>query len=223
MARFTTPMNTLLFSAAFAGMASYNVDAASEDRWFLRPQVGLSLISDFQARSNKVAGFSGPAEIKLDNGFAAGIGIGYRYSPNFAVELAWEYRSNDSEALIDGGTSLGSGNYASNTFFLNGLYFFSQSGRWQPYLGAGLSWLQEIDLDFEQDGVESSYSGDGDIGYQLFAGLNYDLTPDWGLQTELRYGSITSITLESEAGDGSSFSGMDYQPFTVQVGLIYRF
>jgi len=218
-----TLMKTLLVSAGATCMVLSNARAESGGHWFLRPLVGLSLVSDFQATANNVAGSTGPAEIKLDNGFTAGLGAGYRYNANIAVEIAWEYRSNDSEVLLNGATPLRDGNYASNTFYLNGHYYFSNSGKWEPYVGAGLSWVQEIDLDFEQNGVESSYTSDGDVGYQVFAGLNYDLSPSWDLQSELRYGSITDITLKSEAANGDSFTGMDYQPFTVQLGLVYQF
>ncbi len=96
-------------------------------------------------------------------------------------------------------------------------------GRWQPYLGVGLSWVQEIDIDLERGGVERSYSGDGDTGYQLFAGVAYPLNDQWSLSGEWRYGSINGIELQRESGAEAFFRDLDYQPTTAQFGLVYNF
>lgn len=196
--------------------------ASDSDKWFLRPYVGLSLMSDLDATASNVDNTSGTARVSLDNGYTGGLGVGYRLNERFAVELAWEYRSNDSEINIADQTSLTNGNYASNIFFLNGHYHFGKHGNWQPYVGAGLSWIQEIDIDFERNGTESSLSADGDVGYQLFTGVNYALAPAWQLQTELRYGSISGIDLVEEGGS-ARLSGLDYEPVTVQAGLVFQF
>ena len=68
-----------------------------------------------------------------------------------------------------------------------------------------------------------SYSGDGDVGYQVFAGINYDLNQTWKLQSELRYGSITDIDLEGEGNDVGEFDSIDYETTTLQIGLVYDF
>ena len=115
------------------------------------------------------------------------------------------------------------GNYASNIFYLNGHYRFAPNGDWQPYVGAGLTLVEEVDIDLERGGEELSYSGDGDIGYQLFAGVDYRINPEWSLQGELRYGSITGIDLEGESGDPGEIEDIDYQTTTLQIGLVYEF
>jgi len=197
--------------------------AAAEENWFIRPYAGLSQMSDISSSFNEIDTISGTADINLSNGFVAGLGIGYRYTERLAAEFGWEYRSNDSEVNLANTSLFADGNYASNIFYFIGHYFFNETGRWQPYLGAGLSWAQEIDIDLERDGIEQSYSGDGKIGYQLFAGLDYQLTSTWSLQTELRYGSISGITLSGEANDPGSFQSLDYVTTTLQFGLVYNF
>lgn len=200
-----------------------NVSAANDaGTWFVRPFVGYSNMSDPDANSERIGTVDGAADIKLDDGFNAGLGIGYHFTPNWAAELAWEYRSNDSEVTTADGERFDDGNYASSLFFLNGIYFFDSMGAWQPYLGAGLSWVEEIDIDLERAGEERSYSTDGDVGYQVFAGINYQFTPNWSFQGELRYGEITGLDLDGEDDDGV-IKDIDYETTTVQLGVVYYF
>ena len=196
---------------------------ADDSNWFVRPYVGLSQMSDLSADFEDIDGLSGTADIDLDSGFTGGLGVGYRYTEQFAVEFGWEYRSNESSTTLAGTSEFEDGNYASNIFYLNGHYAFAASGNWQPYVGAGLTWVEEIDIDLERNGEELSYSGSGDTGYQVFAGVDYALNADWTLQSELRYGSITGIDLDGEAGDPGQITGLDYETTTLQVGLVYNF
>ena len=196
---------------------------AEDSNWFVRPYVGLSQMSDLSADFEDIENLSGSADIDLDSGFTGGLGVGYRYTDNFAVEFGWEYRSNDSSTTLADTAEFEDGNYASNIFYLNGHYAFEAQGKWQPYVGAGLTWIEEIDIDLERDGEELSYSGSGDTGYQIFAGVDYALTNDWTIQSELRYGSITGIDLDGESGDPGEITGLDYETTTLQVGLVYNF
>ena len=147
--------------------------ALAEDSWFVRPYVGLSQMSDIDGDFSNIDSLSGKADIDLDTGFTGGIGVGYNYTDNFAVEFGWEYRSNDSEVVLADTSEFDDGNYASNIFYLNGHYRFAPNGDWRPYVGGGLTWVEEVDIDLERGGEELSYSGDGDVGYQLFAGVDY--------------------------------------------------
>ncbi len=192
--------------------------------WFARAWGGYSSLSDTGGTFSD-AGASLTADsvdVSADGGFTAGAGFGYRYGPRLAVEVAWEYRSNDSETDFASGLAFNDGNYASNTFFLNGFYYLDARGPWEPYLGAGLAWIQEIDIDLEGNGPEQSYSGDGDVGFQVFAGTNYRLSERWSLNGELRYGSVTGIDLDGENAPGK-LSDFDYEPLTFQLGLRYAF
>lgn len=213
----------LLATAILAGNATPAFADDPDARWFVRPYVGLSQMSDLSADFTDIDSLSGDADIDLDGGFAGGLGVGYRYTDRFAVEVGWEYRSNDSEVLLADTSEFDDGNYASNIFYLNGHYLFERSGQWQPYVGAGLTWVEEVDIDLERGGNELSYSGDGDTGYQVFAGVTYDWSDRWQLQTELRYGSISGIELSGEGNDAGEFDDLDYETTTLQIGLVYNY
>ncbi len=214
-------LKTIIVAGCLLAGASHTASAA--ENWFVRPYVGLSQMSDLDSDFSDIDGLSGKADVDLDTGFTGGLGVGYRYTDSFAVEVGWEYRSNDSETTLNGVSEFDDGNYASNIFYLNGHYFFAENGPWQPYVGGGLTWAEEVDIDLERGGDEQSYSGDGDTGFQVFAGVDYALNEKWKLQTELRYGSITGIDLEGEGNDLGEFDGIDYETTTLQIGLVYDF
>lgn len=192
--------------------------------WFLRGWGGYSSLADTDGRTRN---FDRPLavdtiDVSTSGGFTAGAGVGYRYNPRVAVELAWEYRSNDSETEFASGDRFNEGNYASNTFYLNGYYYLNARGNWSPYLGVGLALLQEVDIDLEGNGPGQSFASDGDVGFQLFVGSNYRLTNQWSAHGELRYGAISGIDLEGENSPGT-LVGVDYRPLTLQFGLNYSF
>ena len=200
-----------------------NVLADDKSGWFVRPFVGISQISDLSADTRNLGSIDGSSDISVDSGFNAGIGLGYRYNERVAVEIAWDYRTNDSSVVLADSSEFGDGDYASNMFYLNGFYYPKvESDKWSPYVGAGLSWMQEIDIDLEQNGTETSLSGDGDIGYQVFAGVDYEINQDWSVGAELRYGSTSDIDLKGEGNNGR-YDNLDYEPTTLQVGLTYRY
>lgn len=194
----------------------------NEEGWFLRPIFSLSNLSD---TTGAISGSSqsGTVEITTDSGFSAGLGLGYQYNQNVAVEIFWEYRTNDSNTTFADGTSF-TGNYASNVFFLNGFYYFDSGSKsnWQTYIGAGIGWVQEIDLDIESMGSEESFSGDGQSATQLFVGTEYNLTKDLDIQLELRYGNISSIDMNNESTN-IPLNGLDYKTTSIQVGFVYQF
>ncbi len=212
--------NILTLSSALMIQTSY---AKSDDSfWYLKPTVGISQMSDQKGQTINLGSVDGQADISLDSGFTPGMAVGFNYGNGWAAEFAWEYRSNDSETTLADGSLFPDGNYASNVFFLNGYYHFDAIGQWRPYLGAGLMFSQEIDIDLEVDGVELSYTGDGDTGFQVMAGITYAINDAWSINGELRYGSFSSVDLSGEGVMGQ-INDLDYAPLTFGMGLQYNF
>ncbi len=202
-----------------------NKQGQERSPWYFAPVIGISQLSDLTATADNVFGSTGDAEVGIDSGFIAGIAAGYQYDQNWSGELGWEYRTNDSAVMLPNGTLFSEGNYASNSFSLTGKYAFANQRNWQPFVGLGLVWLQEIDVDLETDGQEFSYSSNSDIGFQLLGGINYQLSDSVELEGALRYSSIQDIELKPEAGGDTqgAFADIDYQPLSFQLALKYRF
>lgn len=213
---------------ATATIASALVTAApvraAGDGWSVVPYFGLSQLDN---QSPTITGaddiLDGGLDIAVDPGFTAGLGIRYQYEDSrWSSEFGWEYRSNDSETSTADGSVLPEGNYASNTFFVNGRYALTKANRWTPWVGGGLTWIQEVDLDSEDAQGERSFSDSASIGFQLMAGVDYDLSERFYLTSELRYSSQTGLELEEEDGSGR-VTDIDYQPVTLGLGVGFRF
>jgi opacity protein-like surface antigen len=154
----------------------------------------------------------------------AGAAVGRAFSRNSRAETEFVYQSVDHDDVrLDGGGSLPSGNYASTAFALNGLYSFNLFGREEvrTYVGLGLAWLTEVDIDFEQGGEELSYSGDG-FGVQVLAGARYELGERWFLDAGLRYLSAGEVTMDGE-GAANGRVRADYEPWSATFRVGWRF
>ncbi len=210
----------LLSCTPFASQNGFAEDAG----WSVVPYVGSSQIGDQSGVIGRAQDISdGPLDVQLDDGFVAGLGLRYDYKNSpWSAEFSWEYRSNDSSTTASDGTELPGGNYASNIFAINGRYAFSRKGAVTPWLGSGLMYVQEIDLDSENVDGERSFSSSGAIGLQFMAGIDYSLSSRFYLSSELRYSSITGIDLDEEGGVGR-IANLDYQPLTLGVGVGFRF
>lgn len=219
----TTLRIAVLTISGSAALTSPPTHAASEG-WSVVPYFGLSALGD---QSPQVAGADniadGDLDVAVDSGFTAGLSVRHDYkNSRWTSEFGWEYRANDSSTTAADGVSLPDGNYASNMFYLNGRYALTDKARFTPWVGGGLTWVQEIDLDSENSEGERSFASSGSMGFQLMAGVDYDLSERFYLSGELRYSSQRSIDLNEEGGSGR-VTDIDYQPVTLGVGIGYRF
>jgi len=138
----------------------------------------------------------------LKDGFTAGLSARYYYPDSrWVSEFGWEYRSNDSTITPR----------------------LTEGSSFTPWLGGGVTWTQEVDLDSEDANGERSFSDSGSVGFQLMAGADYDLSDRLYLTGELRYSSQTEIELSEQGGGGATVTGLDYQPLTLSVGVGVRF
>ena len=197
---------------------------AADDRWSIVPYVGISQLGN---QSPTIIGgediVDGGLDISAGSGFTAGLGIRYGYeNSRWNSEIGWEYRSNDSETTTANGSVLPDGNYASNIFYLNGRYSLTDGNRWMPWLGGGLTWIQELDLDSENIDGERSFSISSSVGFLIMAGVDYNLSNRFYITSELRNGSHRSLDLEEEDGNGR-VTNIDYQPVTLGLGIGIRF
>ena len=195
-------------------------------KWFVKLYGGTSTLSDQSIEQTGVpdvtAGATG--KIKNDSGFMAGGSVGYNYNNNLSVEIAWDYRSNDSKTNFSDGIRFNDGDFASNIFFVNGRYTLDPIAQTnlRPYIGGGLGYVEEIDVDLKSGGVERSYSKNSEMAYQFMAGATYPLTEKIDLDAGLRYVRVDNIKLKRESGSGE-LRNVDYDPLSLAVGLSYKF
>jgi outer membrane protein W len=219
----TIAMHTLCaLACAVTAVPALASEAPGDAHWYATALAGANFMSD-QTLSFSGASLAGSTEASFDTGLSTGAAVGYAFNRNWRAEVEFMYQSVDHDGVDLAGSSLPSGNYASTSFALNGLYSFNAFGSdaVRSYVGAGLAWLTEVDIDFEQGGNETSYSGDG-FGVQLLAGARYDLGEHFFVDAGLRYLVGGEVTMDGE-GSAPGRVKADYQPWGITLGAGWRF
>jgi len=155
---------------------------------------------------------------------AGGGTVGYGFGNDWRVEGELMYRRNDlNEVTLDGVGASTEGDYASLSIGLSALYDFRplDNDRLSAYVGAGVVFVQEIDIDFEVGGSEVSFET-GDIGLQLQFGARYDLNDALFIDVGARYLTLSGVEMEFPA-DTARIVEADYSPLTFTAGVGWRF
>jgi hypothetical protein len=214
----------LLALAGAGGM----VTAAESQGWYATGTFGYVTQSDQQLTYTRpgVSGAVSPT-LPLDTGFLAGGSVGRYVSEAWRIEAEFMYQSVDHPvfSLVAGGPGLpsGDGNYASTSIAFNALREFDLFGspRARTYAGLGAVYATEVDVDFESNGVERSYSGSGS-GFQALLGARYL----WGerafIDTGIRYLLVSNVDLDGEEGAVGKIKA-DYEPLAITVSFGWRF
>jgi opacity protein-like surface antigen len=207
-------------TALTATLATAMPTAAEEARGpYVRALSGVGWAAD-----TSLGGSTIDADGKYDVGFLAGAATGYDFG-RWRLEGELVYRTNGTDRLsgarlppgADGGdlSSLGVGVNALLEFDLLG------SPAITSHVGAGLVYLQEIDIDLDSPTGELSYS-DADWAFQLLAGARYRISDAWSINAEVRYLTASDLTLKGEGAAAGSID-LDYDHTSVILGLEYRF
>lgn len=185
-------------------------------------RIGSSTAAETGAR-----GAGNGLRAEFGGGLGFGGDFGWRYGNGWAAEVEWNYRRHSLDALKLGAATVArDGDFASNTLLINGVRRLGKSGAWTPYLGAGIGWVQEIDIDLTPaaGGAERGYSSGRKVAFQLMAGVEYVLTPRWSMAGDARWLRVGSVRLNNEEGNaGGTIGPLTYNPVSVQLGLRYRF
>ena len=212
---------SLLFSTTL--LLSAPAFAEPEHRFYATGVVGVGFLDsdDINYRDGAV---DSTAKADFDPSFTGGVTAGYRLNESWRVEGEVLYRRNDlKDVTLDGiGVSTG-GDLASLSLGLSALYDFRpfDNERLRGYVGAGVAFVQEIDIDFEVSGAETSFETD-DVGFQVQLGGRYDLKDNMFLDVGVRYLTLSGAKLEFPA-ETTRVVEADYSPITVSAGLGWRF
>jgi len=160
-------------------------------------------------------GSAGSGDISLEDGYVAGLKVGYipPQMQYLAVEFEYFYTSNDIDSQIVGASNV-NGDITSNNFFLNLLLRYPVNW-FQPYIGFGIGWSWG----------ETSGTGTGplaqilnqeenDFAWQFLLGADFVINPQWAIDVGYRY---FQCSYGFDTGDGDITNHM------ITVGLKYRF
>lgn len=198
--------------------------ADDDNRWYATANIGLGTLGD-STLSFSDGSTTNTAEASYDASFAGGGTFGYQFTNGWSLEGELMYRRNDLEAVdLAGLGSFSGGDFASLGLGVNALYRFNfgDSGKWSGYIGPGVVWFQEIDIDFDSDGQqEISFEGD-DTGLQLKFGARYDFSDRWFAEAGATYLAASGVTMELPEDSAQTLES-DYDHWTVSAGIGFRF
>lgn len=214
----TTASSTLASARTFAPRQ----DAPAEHTWYAKLSFGQGLLFDGDLDRS-----AGPVSGDGDGEYAAGAffggGVGYDLDPDWSLELDYVYRSNDVDRATFGGTTAATnGDYASTVVSLSALRRFGSDGPVRPYVGAGLAYVTEIDIDLVDGGGETSFSDSG-LGAQLMVGVEWELNDRVALYAEARYLQAFDVDMGPEVATTPGRIGGDYEHLGVALGVAVGF
>lgn len=167
---------------------------------------------------------TGSGSVSFDPGFAWGGAFGYEVTRNISAELELAYRSGNVSSF--GNPALGTGgDYASLAVMANVTYQLDGwtvglGHRLRPFAGVGLGVIEEIDFDLTGGAGPREFSDSGRLALQVRGGLNWELTRNWVVSSEVRYFSAGTPKL---SGQGGRTLEAGYASVDVILGLAYRF
>ena len=167
------------------------------------------------------AGFGSGLKADFGSGFGLGGDIGYRYGNGWAAEVEWNLRRHDVKSVKKGNATLvNDGDFASSILFVNGLRrFVSPDRSWIPFVGLGVGWVQEIDIDLDSSATKRAWSDQGKIAMQLIGGAEFKLNDSWRLVADVRVLRLGGVELPAESGVTGRLNKPNYNPVSVQLGV----
>jgi opacity protein-like surface antigen len=157
------------------------------------------------------------ASLDYDTGYLLGAALGYSVLPNMDVEVEYTYRDVDGTLSVRDDffpTEKFDETTKVNAVMLNAFYRFDPmgaQGQFRPYLGGGLGGAR---VDFDGDETDT------ELAWQVMAGVDFAVTPQWSLYGEARYFATQSGAFVRES---DFFVEGGYDSIDLLVGAAYRF
>lgn len=169
--------------------------------------------------------------VEVSNNTQLGLNFVYMFDSNLGIEvLAATPFSHDIKLTdsTDNALGLGDGKLANTKHLpptVSLLYYFNNEGNFKPYLGAGFNYTIFFDEQFTSDRQTQTFSDlklDSSLGLAIQAGVDYQLTGKWLLNTSVRYIDIDTEAHFNVLGTTGK-TGVDIDPWVLSVMLGYKF
>lgn len=244
-------MKVILFTAVSAmSLITATSAYADDDGWYLRGNAGYGVHQDAELTGGIDSSQHGNG-LQSEGNVAYSLGAGYDFGENWRLELDADSLDSSFGSISQTPGSVGS--LKTESLMLNALYDFNDFGKFEPYVGAGLG-LVRGNADFaahdfpsvdnvltrnptcigERTAFQSSScaisTSDEGFGWQLLAGLGYNVTENLTWDTHYTYLNGPDLDLDghianSVTNESSNFIAEldDVGAHTVMTGLRYRF
>lgn len=214
-------MKKILIGATAIGVV-LGMTATANAQWYVRGDLGYNAGADDITGISPTIGASGVSEAEAD--LFWGLGLGYDFSNQTRLELAYDDRYNDLGAIeVPNFTTNSSSNLHSHSLMLNAYYDMLEGNKWQPYVGAGVGIAQS-----SYSGILGGGSGpvlniddvDTGLAWQLLAGVAIEINETWALDAGYRYFNLNDPEFEGPLG---AITAEDASFHTASLGLRHTF
>ena len=241
-------MKKLLLAVSIAAMCG-SPAMAGDGGWYVRGNVGYGTHTDMDFENGALIG-----DVESEGGGAGSIGIGYDFGHtdfgSWRLELDGDTMWTDLGAIGQQPASFAK--LRTNTLMLNAIYDFAGYERWEPYVGAGVGYVQG-DLSAQahaflgnanefldnpaclgaNSGACAIDDKDGAWGYQLLAGLGYKINENLTWDTHYTFMQVEPDGLDFDTTFTPSFAAPaafthrgelnDVGAHTLMTGFRYSF
>ena len=243
----------LIAAAATAMMAAPSfASAQDESGWYLKGAAGYGIGTDIDVTGGIVG------DVEAEGNVVGNLGLGYDFGDNWRVELDGTSMWNDYGAISQTPDSYGK--LRTDALMLNAIYDFNDFGKFAPYVGAGVGIVRgdasfnshdfarpdgagQIEnptcigprapnnMNFFNDNYSCDYNDeDTSLGWQLLAGLGYDITDKLTWDTNYRYMQANNMELDGVFRNEATGSSLSNQAkldgigaHQLMTGFRYRF
>jgi len=236
--RITTLLATT--SLALLGLST-TATAQDDEGWYVRGNLGYGIHTDADLSGGLDSSFHGNG-LQSEGNVASSLGLGYDLGNNWRLEGDWDGLWTDLGSISQ--TPGSSAKLRTNSFMGNAIYDFDDFGSWAPYVGVGAGLVQaEADLaahDFQNpfNGAtalatnsvcvgarapgfgESCAVNDGNVsfGWQLLAGLGYDISENLKWDTHYTYRDAGNFEFDGVRTNGITGATNDFETTLSDVG-----
>jgi len=181
-------LRTLTLASAI--LAALGSPAWAGEGFYLGLQAGIGF-------PNSPTGFvsgTGSGHGDFENAGVFGGSMGYKFPMGIRAELETTFSSYDANRVVANGTTFGvtsNSDIALTTWMGNVAYDFRLMDQLLLTAGGGIGAMR-VTPDVNIPGVARFGHGDTTFGWQLMAGVIYEVSPSFDLQVDYRYRSATS-------------------------------
>lgn len=217
---------TCLFSCAFIANANAKEKLInkSRDHNYVKLKAGIVQPGDLGGNSSLNTG---------DSTFLGGIAVGRKVKDQFAVELEYTHRGENtakysSAASSNAASTSSSWDAKSDTLMLNFTADLTKDYKIRPYLKAGVGYSRNKSSDYitnDNNGAvttKTSYNGKtyNDFSYQGGAGISMVINPTFNMDFEYLYVNRGKIKTESDKNVSTDGAAPKPRPSTARSGTL---
>lgn len=182
-----------------------------------------------QFNSQNIADPDFDVELEFEDATGFGISANWFWTDRFSTELMAIALDSDAQINISApgepGVALSLGSLDVTPIMLTAQFHLSPDGAIDPYIGVGAAYVLLGDLQPDPLVEAPPVELEDEVTFLVNAGLQFSITPNFGIILDARYMPLQAEPEDDEEGDEEleEEEEVDLDPIIVSLGLRWRF